>query len=71
MKAKGTKLRQDLPEVPKPTQRKYNFKTAPVGIEDDTREKLVALREAGIVEADVVRAALREYLKQFFEETEG
>lgn len=67
---KDVKLKPELPEVPKPTQRKYNFKTAPVGIEDDTRAKLVALREAGIVEADVIRAALREYLKQFFVEDE-
>lgn len=65
---KGLKLKTEAPEVPKPTQRKYTTKVAPVGVEDDTRAKLNALRDAGIVEADIVRAALREYLKQFFEE---
>lgn len=68
---KEPKLKPDIPQVPGPTQRKYNFRIAPVGVEDDTRAKLSALRDAGIVEADVVRAALREYLKMFFEEAEG
>ena len=67
---KEPKMKEQIPEVPGPTQRKYNFKIAPIGIEDDTRERLAALRKRGLVEADVVRAALREYLKQFFIEGE-
>jgi hypothetical protein len=67
---KELKLKTEIPQVPGPTQRKYNFRLAPVGVEDDTREKLSALRDLGVVEADVVRAALREYLKKFFEEIE-
>lgn len=68
---KGSKLKKLIPAVPRSNERKYDKKLAPVGIQQDMYDKLMILHGKEIVVADIVREALRQYLGQFFEETEG
>jgi hypothetical protein len=61
------KMKKNKPEIPKITQRKWDSKVSPFGIDADSRAKLNALRSEGNVEADILREAVRQYLAQFFE----